>query len=322
MEVKTIYEFFEKNFETLILPYIKENIPRNPLSEPFWYLLEKFNWRKFRSGLVINISKGYLVPIEMALPIAATSEIIFGISLIHDDIIDRDDKRGDFPAAHIKFGIPHTIASCEYVIAFVNEMLEQLNEKLTNEEAIRNRKNFIYYQKELYASFILELINSGRLDFSLDDIFDIYFKKTSTGINATYSTALICRNAPKGFAEDIKEYSKNLAISGQIKNDIYDLVDWQKYPSIRGYSDLKNGYMTYAIRKLLDKIKPEENKAVIQALTSNDNAIILKLINDYKIIDDCVNDCKIYADKAIEIIKGKYPEVEENLLAWAEGHKR
>ena len=177
MEVKTLYEFFEKNFETLILPYIKENIPRNPLSEPFWYLLEKFNWRKFRSGLVINISKGYLVPIEMALPIAATSEIIFGISLIHDDIIDRDDKRGDFPAAHIKFGIPHTIASCEYVIAFVNEMLEQLNEKLTNEEAIRNRKNFIYYQKELYASFILELINSGRLDFSLDDIFDIYFKK-------------------------------------------------------------------------------------------------------------------------------------------------
>ena len=258
----------------------------------------------------------------MALPIAATSEIIFGISLIHDDIIDRDDKRGDFPAAHIKFGIPHTIASCEYVIAFVNEMLEQLNEKLTNEEAIRNRKNFIYYQKELYASFTLELINSGRLDFSLDDIFDIYFKKTSTGINASYSTALICRNAPKGFAEDIKEYSKNLAISGQIKNDIYDLVDWQKYPSIRGYSDLKNGYMTYAIRKLLDKIKPEENKAVIQALTSNDNAIILKLINDYKIIDDCVNDCKIYADKAIEIIKGKYPEVEENLLAWAEGHKR
>ena len=322
MEVKELYGSFESNFENLILPYIKKNLPRNILSEPFWYILEKFNWRKFRSGIVINFAKGYDLPIERMMPIAATSEIIFGISLIQDDIIDRDEKRGDYPAAHIVFGIPHTIASCDYILAFVNEMLENLNSELTNEIAKKNRANFIYYQKELYASFILELVNSGKPDFSIQNILDIYLKKTSTGINASYCAALICDKAPEGFAKDILEYSKNLAIAGQIKNDIYDLVDWQKYPEIRGYSDLKNGYITYALRKLLDKSTKDESLIILDSLNVNNSNNILQLIKKYSIIEDCIEDCKLYADKAIAQIAGKYQEVEDTLLTWANGHKQ
>ncbi len=322
MEVKELYTSFEQNFDNLVIPYIRKNLPRSSLSEPFWYILEKFNWRKFRSGIVINLARGYGVPIEKIMPLAAASEIIFGVSLIQDDIIDRDERRGDHPAAHMIFGIPHTVASCDYILAFVNEMLESLNSTLTNEAAKRNRSNFIHYQKELYASFILELVNSGKSDFSIEDIFDIYLKKTSTGINASYCAALICDKAPKCFAKDVLEYSKNLAIAGQIKNDIYDLVDWQKYPEIRGYSDLKNGYITYALRKLLDKSTKEEKYEIINSLNVNNSELIIRLIKKYSIIEGCIDDCKLYADKAIARVTGKYPEVEETLLAWANGHKQ
>ena len=153
---------------------------------------------------------------------------------------------------------------------------------------------------------------------------DLYSAKVLYIKKNTCTSLHYHEKASKNFAEDILKYSKLLALAGQIKNDVYDLVPWRKYPDARGYSDLKNGYMTYAIRKLLDKNLIKEEREIIERVLKFeiDTNYILKLIEKYNIINECIKDCENLGGKAIKLIKGKYPEVEEYLLAWVEGNRR
>ncbi len=323
METKELYEKFEETFKEVISPYLDKNLPRNMHTEPIWYIIDNLHdWRKFRSGLAILFAKQYGVSIDAVLPIAATSELIYAVSLVQDDIIDGDDTRGETKAAHKVFGIPKTVAACDYVYGCVNAMLETLNQHTTTEIFSEIRQAYAESQKKLYASFILEKSNQNNINLSSKDIFDIYLKKTVTGVNMSYCMALLCKKAPKTLPKDIIKYSELLAIAGQIKNDIYDLVSWKNYPEIRGYSDIKNGYVTYALRKLLDQASESEKTIIVGALNGEiDVNEVLDLIKTYKIIEQCIEDCNIYAQKAITVIE-KYKEIKDIAIAWAEGHRR
>lgn len=311
-EPTKLYKIFEKNYNELVLPFITKNLPKNDTTRPIWDILERFHWRRFRSGIPLLFADAYGISKDELLPIAAASEVIFGISLVQDDIIDEDVKRGNHPAGHVEHGIPFTLAACDNVYGYVFDWIKGYPPKVLEQ--------FFFSHKELYQSFIIELMNKGNIDFSLSEIKDVYYKKTVTGLNALYTSALVCNS--EDFAKDVLAYSKKLSIAGQIKNDIYDLVSWQKYPQLRGYSDLKNTYVTYVIRKLLDIAEKKDRIAIVKAFKETNEKVILEFIKKYSIINKCIEDAKEYVLQAKEIIRGKYPEVESILMAWAEGHAR
>lgn len=43
---------------------------------------------------------------DTCIPVASAIEILNTYTLIHDDIIDKDEKRRNVPTVHFKFGIP------------------------------------------------------------------------------------------------------------------------------------------------------------------------------------------------------------------------
>jgi geranylgeranyl pyrophosphate synthase len=322
MEVEELYELFNKKFADIALPYLKSSLPKNQFSAPVWHIIDNFHWRRFRAAMPIIFAEKY-GETNKILPLAVASELIFAIALVQDDLIDGDDKRTNIDTAHKVFGVPHTVASFDYVFAFANELLMKTEDIVPKQTWFKIKAGFTEAQKSLYESFILEKLNKGNVSLTEKDILDLYVRKTITGINSLYCAALLCEKAPKTFAEDILEYSRLLGIAGQIKNDVYDLVDWRKYPNTRGYSDLRNGYMTYAIRKLLDKANESEKEIVKCALQTGENANeVLKLIEKYDIIEGCITNCKAYGERAAKVILGKYPEVENILLAWVEGNRR
>ncbi len=324
MNVEELYSLFDKKFSKCVLPQLNCILPKNEFSEPIWYIISRFHWRRFRAALPIIFAERYGEPINKILPVALASELIFAVALVQDDLIDGDEKRANISTSHTVFGTAHTIAAVDYVLVHIGKILDELRTQNIPKDILNKViVCFAESQKKLYESFIQEKLNKGNSKLTQNEILDLYIKKTITGANALYCTALLCEKAPKNFAEDMLEYSKLLGIAGQIKNDIYDLVSWRKYPEARGYSDLRNGYMTYAIRKLLDKASEDEREIVKLALeTESNTGNVLKLIEKYNIIEECIEDCKYFGEKAIEQIKGKYPEVEDVLLAWVEGNRR
>ncbi|MCX6748048.1 MAG: polyprenyl synthetase family protein [Candidatus Pacearchaeota archaeon] len=320
MEIKELYELFDKLYENEVKPYIENRIARNRHTEPVYYILDNFKLRRFRGAFPIIISELYNQNRALVLPIAAASELVFCIALVQDDIIDDDEKRGEIIASHIKYGIGKCLASCDYIYALIIKMLKELENQKINPEIINIvYESFIEAHERLYKSFLDEKNEANNFKLSEEEILETYKNKTIQGTNALFCAILLCTEN-KDLANLIKEYSYKLAIAGQIKNDIYDATS---YLINRGYSDLENGYVTYIIKKLINSFPETEREGIIEIIKNKDHDKIIKILNDKGIITLCIQDCNKFVEEAISLIKGRFPKrLEEIFLVWAEGNRK
>jgi geranylgeranyl pyrophosphate synthase len=319
-EVGALYKRFDKIYLDEIKPFIEKVFPRNQYSEPVYYILDNFILRRFRAALPYLMAQYLGVPIKKIMPVSASSELMFTIALVQDDFFDRCDKRGDIDASHVKFGPLISMASSDYSYSFATKILTHIrNENIRKDVVEKVEDAFTDIQKIVFESFLMELFNEKNFDFDVGDVLKLHKYKTIHGINAIYSAALICDDHNNtSNAEKIRNYCINLAIAGQIKNDIYDMT---KYARIRGFSDIVNGYMTYPLAKLKIILNDEENIKLNKLFINGQVKDIINLMNEKNIIKSCIQDNKMYVDKALESIRNVFDgELKKIFEIWAFGN--
>src|SRR3989338_4054097 len=266
MKLQQLYKLFDNKYEQEVKSYIEIHIPKDKFSAPVYYILESFQLRRFRAAFPLIFAEEFGTDKNKVLPIAAVSEINFAIAIVQDDIIDADNKRGEISASHIKFGTEFCIASCDYVHNLAVNMLGKLRDASIPSRTLEIIcDSFMNADRRLYKRFMQERLEANNFCLSIEEIIEIYKDKTIQGTNSLFTSSLVCTENEK-IAELIRDYSYDLAIAGQIKNDIYDATS---YLENRGYSDLENGYVTYTIRKLLDFTPENEKDQLIKKLISN-----------------------------------------------------
>src|SRR3989344_39015 len=246
MKYKNLEKEYEKIYTKIILPFIKSNIKKDFKSAPVYYLLEKLNINRFRSGLPIIIAREYNLDEESMISLAALSELTFTTAMAQDDFYDDDSFREGIESAHKKFGIKETLLSCDYIN---HKIIAVLTRHMKNNFTLEIINDILYIiNSELssaYASVLMELGSKKDL-FSINEIEleEIYLSKTAHGRMLLECAFLLISKSKSVDKYKIKEYSKHLAIAGQLKNDIYDFTKHKKY---RGFSDLRNGYITWPL---------------------------------------------------------------------------
>lgn len=324
LEVKSVeelYSLFTDRFNAEVKPYIEERFPRNQYTEPVYYILDNFILRRFRSGLPLVIAELLDVKKEYVLPIAAASELMFAIALVQDDFFDNSDLRGDIPSAHIKYGARTAMASSDYSYCYVIKILQEIEKFNFPKQLIKKIYiNFLEIQEKVFNSFLAELLNNKSLNFEEKDILDLHKNKTIHGVNTIYCVFLIFDHVlNSGFAENLKEYSIELAIAGQIKNDVYDLT---RYAKSRGYIDILNGYMTFPLAILLQSLNTEQKKELAKLFSNKDIDKIVELMNEKKVIDKCAKECVKYAERGASLIPKEFNDSLLNIMKlWVEGNK-
>lgn len=316
MSTEDLKSKFEAVFQAEVLPYLELHIPRDRGSEPVFHILDKVPLRRFRSAFPVLFGQAYGKAREAVLPIAAASEIMFSCALVHDDIIDNDRVRDGVRASHVEFGIEGCVISVDYVYARAFSMLLGLKQAVGNEVTQQVLDRFFWMQRTAYHSCIAERTHANDLDLPLETILQIYREKTVHGTNALACSALVCTE-DEAFVDDVRDYCLNLAIAGQIKNDILDVTRHTKH---RGFTDLANGYVTYLLHVLMNTA-PDSRK-IRDLIRSRDSIRLIKEIHAHGITEACASDCAGYVDKAISCIRGKVPSpLEQDMLAWAEAHR-
>ena len=319
--LEELYSVFTNIFNNEVKPYIEERFPRNKYTEPVYYILDNFVLRRFRSGIPLVMAELLNVKKEYIIPIAAASELMFAIALVQDDFFDNSEVRGDIPSAHIKYGTRVSMASCDYSYCYIIKILREIeNFNLPRPLIEKIYLSFLEIQEKVFISFLVEMQNNKSLDFTQDDILELHKNKTIHGINTIYCASLIFDHILKSnFAESLKEYSIELAIAGQIKNDIYDLT---RYAKSRGYTDILNGYITYPLAILIKCLSLEERKKLAKFFSEGDIEKIVHLMNEKKVIDKCIIDGIKHAEKGINLIPKKFNKILTNIMQlWVEGNK-
>ncbi len=252
------------------------------------------NPKRLRPILIFLFAKILNVKYDAAVEkIALSIELIHNASLIHDDIIDDDDKRRDNPSVHKISGIKKAILIGDMLLALALKELA-----CTNIEIVK-------IISEKIEKTISGEINQNEKTGEIVP-FENYIKKTYNKTGNLFMAGLLALFAlNKKISQNIKNslqvFVCNFSVAFQIKNDIENITK-------KDMSDIRNGNYTLAViyfslenfkSKEIENLKKEDlEKFILMADEKveyyKNNAIeALENIENSKYKDDIIALCNL-----------------------------
>ncbi len=229
-------------------------------------------------------------PVKL-LPMAVATELLHISTLVHDDAIDRADKRRGKPTINSVWGTDKAIVLGDYLFARAGEFA-------ADTENIRAVK--------LFAGALAN-VSSGELrqsfsSFSLEQDFDLYLKriigKTASLFAMAAETGAVLGRAEEPSVQSLKNYGLNLGIAFQIMDDVLDFIGTEEELGKPVGSDLLQGTLTLPSLKILErypqanpitrffKEKGRQTQYAIEAI---------KLARESDIIEECLKTAEQYS---------------------------
>ena len=297
-----------KNFQNTLLKnseevdsFIKKNLPRNEGLNKKLIQAIKYSilgsGKKIRSFLVIEVGKVVSDINNLTfnkkkkdelIVIASAIEAIHTYSLIHDDLpaMDNSDYRRGKKSTHKKFD--------EATAILAGDALQSWGFEL-----ISNPKNF--ENRDKISKLVFELSKAigfcgmvggqqGDIDFthndlSEDNILWIQQKKTGSLLECCVTLSSIICNAKDDQIKKLQNFSRNLGLAFQIKDDLLDLNSNSKELGKPVHQDQSNETPNfvnyYGEEKSIQKMNDSLEKSIESLNIFGNHAKNLVLLADY-----------------------------------------
>jgi geranylgeranyl diphosphate synthase type II len=182
--------------------------------------------KRLRPMLFLMTYKLFSDDLKLALPFAASIEMIHTYSLIHDDLpsMDNDDYRRGKPTSHKMFGESLAILTGDALLNLSYETMLKLTMEV-NDSRVR-KISYEISKAAGYSGMILgQVIDTCEDELDSSEILYMYSLKTAELIRVSISAGAILGGANDDQIFILDEFGKNLGISYQIQDDILDLEE-------------------------------------------------------------------------------------------------
>jgi geranylgeranyl diphosphate synthase type II len=227
------------------------------------YIMD-MNGKRIRPLLTMLSSQMFGADIKMSLPIALAVEIFHNCTLVHDDIMDKANKRRGLPTVHKKYSQNIAINTGDLMFALSYKYLNQ------------TKKDNIVELNNIFNDTIVKVIEGQSLDMKYENIDIVSESEYLEMIKGKTSVLLACAlkmgawvaNASPKNQKLIYDFGLNLGLSFQIQDDYLDAFgDNKKVGKKIGGDILLN-------KKTILQIKTNEFS------NTNQKAALLKLKNE------------------------------------------
>ncbi len=256
---------------------------------------------------------------NIAIPGAAAVEILHTFTLVHDDIIDRDELRRGVPTVHKIWGTDMAIISGDLLFAYAYRcLIKSLNYGIPSDRVVK--------ALETLTEAAIIVAEGQALDMLLPTIdsvdstryIEMIRKKTASLFASSAVIGAVLAGGDKEVIEKLRESMINAGIAFQIRDDILGLVGDEKILGKPVYSDIREGKMTILVIHTLNKIN-EDGRKRLRSILGNRNASLHELSEAAEIIKSsgaieyAENLAEQYANRAIEISRSVVSEDREAL---------
>ena len=177
-----------------------------------------FGGKRFRSGLTLMLADQYGA-LRDALPLALSVEIFHNFTLIHDDIVDRDELRRGRPTVWKLWGSDHAINTGDGQLILAIEALEDAKHDIKS----RARPFLLEKYREVVEGQFLDFTLTA---YTLDDVrvteaayLEMLIKKTSVLVAAaTRAAGIAARVAPEE-ERALWDFGLSLGLAYQLCDD-------------------------------------------------------------------------------------------------------
>ena len=314
---ETIKDFFAKKISLTQNSFVKHYY-----SELKDYFLA--GGKRIRPLLVIAAYNAFTNDIDdkILVPCVGT-EFLHNASLVHDDIIDRDQYRRGELTFHYRYQQYHSRNNLQKMSkeefgnsigiiggdsAFFIGLEPYLNNEFENKlnlEAIR-----LYKQAFIKISngvLIETEMQTSKRDISMDEYIEMVSLKTGALLEKSILIGANYAQADDNHKKLLGTYGMNLGIIFQIKDDILGTFGDEKKTGKPADSDIKEGKKTCLLIEALNKLDKKSKKTLSQImekeLISDED---VNIVRDLYAQADVVSTCKKLADSY-------YQEAKESL---------
>ena len=220
-DLSGLIEFIRKEFNKSLNSF---SFPKTPsyLYRPIEYSL-KGKGKRYRPIIVHLTGRHFKSDPDDIMKISMAIELLHCFTLIHDDIMDSDDKRRNMPTLHKKYDVPSAILAGDGIFTITQLILLSVDQ---------NSK--LLFQK--YNEMVLEICEGQAMDkqyeiedeLGVDDYIEMVKKKTGALLGSCLSLPAIIENENQNNLELLYNIGKNLGVAFQIQDDLFEIFGDEK----------------------------------------------------------------------------------------------
>jgi geranylgeranyl diphosphate synthase type I len=282
--------------------------------------------KRLRPFLVLKSCKMVGGNEEDSIPTAASVEMLHTFTLLHDDIMDKDEKRRGVPSVHTKWGIPIAIVAGDLLFAKVYEAIT----KHTDTKHVKP-KRILQVVKEISEATIV-LCEGQTRDMMFESKETVseaeYFRMIEGKTAALFETSARCGGliggATKSQVKRLGEFGRYAGIAFQVIDDILALTADEKLLKKPVGNDIREGKRTLMVVRALEKASKRQRKQILETL-GNKEASPEQIQETIELIGSlgAIDYAKKLADKYIKKAKkalARFPasEDKEDLISLAD----
>jgi geranylgeranyl diphosphate synthase type I len=242
---------------------------------------------------------------EDAIPLAVAVEYIHNFTLIHDDIMDGDEKRRGMDTCHVVYGEPTAILAGDALFAKAYQII-------ANMDVPADRMK---YAMQYVSTAVWDLARGQQMDVNNEGKIvteDVYIEtiklKTSVLFAAAAAGGAIIGGADKKTVEAINSYALELGLGFQMFDDYLGIAGDESKTGKSVGNDIRKGkctcMVTHAIRSIKDPAVLEEFKGILGNMDATDDQCrrAMQIMKDAGSIDYALDLAKKKVENAISMI--------------------
>jgi len=273
--------------------------------------------KRLRPFLVLKSCKLVGGREEDAIPTAAAIELLHTFTLLHDDIMDEDEKRRGVPSVHTKWDTPTAIVAGDLLFAKVYETIT----KHTDTKHVKP-KRILQILKEISEATVIicegqtrDMMFESKETVSKDEYFEMIQAKTAALFETSARCGGILGGANNSQVEPLGEFGRYSGIAFQIIDDVLGLIADEKVLRKPVGNDIREGKLTLIVVHALEKASKNQRKKILENLGSKDASPetireTIELIESLGAIDYAKEVAEKYIERAKEAL-ASFPASED-----------
>ena len=224
--------------------------------------------KRLRPYLVLKSCKLVGGREEDALPTAAALELLHTFTLIHDDIIDEDEKRRNLPTVHVEWGMPTAIVTGDLLFAKVYEAITRFTDprRVAPKRILQVLKSVSEATVTICEGQILDMMFEHKETVSEDQYFRMVQAKTAALFETSATCGGILGGGKKREVERLGKYGYYAGTGFQVIDDVLGLTADEKALGKPVGSDIREGKRTLIIVHALEHASEIQRKKILETL--------------------------------------------------------
>lgn len=278
------------------------------LYEPMKYIID-IGGKRIRPILCEIFYRMFNGEKDKVLYPALAIELLHNFTLVHDDIMDDDDKRRNKPTVHVKWDLAVGVLAGDGIVSLAYKVL--LKEKFERSDQIIN----------IFTEGLLEVCEGQgfdkefetRVDVTEKEYVNMINRKTSALLAVSSKIGAACANVDDELIKIADQYGRALGLAFQIQDDYLDIAGDEKLLGKTYGSDVQKGKKTYLYIKAKEKLTGADlnkfNEIIEKENVTREEILVVRDIYERNAILDNTNTEII---RRIDLAKEAIEKLSEN----------